>query len=252
MRSVLLTVVSLLAFTTECHAHTRLILNPGNTTRQYALLKYSRNMLQLLRRSIISLCFCQRILRWVQSLALATIHSRSHSGLLRHISQEARSSRRHLRRDLQQHLTPVQPLRFHLMVSRPPLALHNPGCTNLTGTTYDQIASEIEGALIPSPVSLGAITGTITPVSVDLNVTLRAKGGPQVNSTTGPLYMGSYLASDSSPCLIHSPDYINQFETQMLSIGGTENGPGWYSFYSLARNLAHDQRQSTQSRAMGF
>jgi len=64
------------------------------------------------------------------------------------------------------------------------------GCTNLAGlTTYEQIASAVGSALNASPVTLGTITGTITPVSMAINVGVaRESTAVRVNSVGETLY----------------------------------------------------------------
>jgi hypothetical protein len=107
------------------------------------------------------------------------------------------------------------------------------GCTNLAGSaTYDEIASAVASALNASPVTLGTITGTITPVSMALNVGIqRYETAVQVNSVGGTLYNGAYVCAKSQPCLSSSSDQINQIELQMIWVPETvREGPGWYAF----------------------
>ena len=117
------------------------------------------------------------------------------------------------------------------------------GCTNLAGlTTYEQIASAGEFALNASPVTLGTITGTITPVSMPINVGVwRDTAHVQVNSVGGTLYNGAYVCATSIPCLSSSSDQIDQIENQMIWAPETVlQGPGWYSWFNTpARNGFH-------------
>ena len=117
------------------------------------------------------------------------------------------------------------------------------GCTNLAGlTTYEQIALAVESALNASPVTLGTITGTITPVSMAINLGVgRDSTAVQVNSVGGKLYNGAYVCGKSKPCLSSSSDQINQIENQMIWAPETVlQGPGWYSWFdSPARNGFH-------------
>jgi hypothetical protein len=107
------------------------------------------------------------------------------------------------------------------------------GCTNLAGlTTYKQIASAVQSALNASPVTLGTITGTITPASVPINITIeREKTAFQVNSVEGTLYTGAYVCAASTPCLSNSSDLIGQIANEMIWAPETvRDGPGWYGF----------------------
>ena len=107
------------------------------------------------------------------------------------------------------------------------------GCTNLAGlTTYEQIASAVQSALNASPVTLGTITGTITPESIDVNITTEAgQNRVQVNSVEGTLYNGAYVCRKSTPCLSSSSDQISQIELQLIWAPETVlDGPGWYSW----------------------
>ncbi len=93
-----------------------------------------------------------------------------------------------------------------------------------------------------SPVTLGTITGTITPVSMAINVGIeRHRTAVQVNSVGGTLYNGAYVCGKSKPCLSSSSDQINQIELQMFWASETVlEGPGWYAFKDLpARNGFH-------------
>jgi hypothetical protein len=110
------------------------------------------------------------------------------------------------------------------------------GCKNLAGlTTYDEIASAVESALNASPVTLGTITGTITPSSVAINITIeREKTAFLVNSVGGTLYTGTYVCEKSNPCLSRSRsdhDLIGQIANQMIWAPETvRDGPGWYGW----------------------
>jgi hypothetical protein len=111
------------------------------------------------------------------------------------------------------------------------------GCTNLAGlTTYEQIASAVASALNASPVTLGTITGTITPVSIAINVgVVQESTAVQVNSVGGTLYNGAYVCATSIPCLSSNSGKIGkigQIENQMIWVPETVlDGPGWYSWF---------------------
>jgi hypothetical protein len=117
------------------------------------------------------------------------------------------------------------------------------GCTSLAGlTTYEQIASAVASALSASPVTLGTITGTITPVSMAINVGIgRDNVAVQVNSVGGTLRSGAYVCRDSKPCLSSSSGQIGQIENQLIWAPETvHHGPGWYSWFaSPAANGFH-------------
>ena len=108
------------------------------------------------------------------------------------------------------------------------------GCAKLAGlATYEQIGRAVESALNASPVVLGTITGTITPVSLATNAEVwRDTAYVQVNSVGGTLYNGAYVCGTSKPCLSSSADQINQIENQMNWAPETViEGPGWYSWF---------------------
>src|SRR5262249_35110832 len=83
-------------------------------------------------------------------------------------------------------------------------------------------------------VTLGTITGIITPVSMGINVVVGRKNtAVKVNSVGGKLYNGAYVCGKSKPCLSNSSDQINQIESQMIWAPETViEGPGWYSWFN--------------------
>jgi len=125
-----------------------------------------------------------------------------------------------------------------------------PACTNLAGsTTYEELGLAVQSALNASPVTLGTITGTITPVSMAINVGVaRESVAVQVNSVGGTLYNGAYVCGKSSPCLSDSSDQINQIENQMIWAPETVlQGPGWYSWFNSPAHNGFHMRYPTET-----
>src|SRR5208282_257402 len=98
-------------------------------------------------------------------------------------------------------------------------------------------------ALNASPVTVGAMTGTIAPVSVAINLGFgQDTAAAKVNSVEAgkKLYDGAYVCRRSKPCLPGSPDLINQIELQLIWAPETvPEGSGWYSFQGRPTHMRH-------------
>ena len=233
------------------HAYTRLILAASNTSRQYELLQFTnpRDACNFYGASSIQCKFANEYFAgWSGSATIefARLPAWSTRAHLYGGGAVAMSTPAQLAAALNAGTTLSVPLNGVTLTA---CFGTDPGCTTLTGlTTYEQIASVVEFALNASPVILGTITGTIAPVSMDINVLVGRKNvDVKVNSVGKMLYNGAYVCGKSQPCLSSSPDQINQIESQMNWASEKVGGPGWYSFYSnpAAKGFQLDHEKET-------
>jgi hypothetical protein len=202
------------------HAYTRLILATSNTSRQYELLQFTNpgDACNFYGASSIQCNFANEYFAgWSGSATIefARLPAWSTRAHLYGGGAVAMSTPAQLAAALNAGTTLSVPLNGVTLTACFGTA---PGCTNFAGlTTYDQIASAVTSALNASPVTLGTITGTIAPVSMDINVLVGRKNvDVKVNSVGEMLYNGAYVCRKSKPCLSSSPDQINQIESQMI------------------------------------